>query len=160
MYREGIGTEADEVKALAWYEKAARQKNVSAIRKCGAFCERGLGTPADPQKALAWYEKAAGMGVVSSQFTCGMSYEYGTGTPKDLSMALYWYEKAAANLYPRAKFILAMRKNEWQAVPPAEKKQQEAAKREQKLIEVQRAETAPIEKALLARFGGSSAKKE
>ena len=58
-YRDGIGVVRDEKQAIAWFQKAADQGNLWAMRNLGNLYEKGLGVAKDCKTATAWYAKAA-----------------------------------------------------------------------------------------------------
>ncbi len=60
MYQSGQGmAEADPVQAVSWFEKAAEQNNITAIRNLASMYERGEGVPADKKKAVELYTRAS-----------------------------------------------------------------------------------------------------
>ena len=110
MYEEGEGTEADKVKALMWFEKAAEQEQPGAgllamALKLGLFDDAMAADKAkDYKRALAIFEALAERGNVNAQFNCGIMYDHGEGTAVDSAKALTWFEKAAEQGYAAAQF--------------------------------------------------------
>ena len=56
MYDNGYYVERDEAKALEWYIKAAKQFDISAIRKVLKAYLEGRGTEVNIEKAFQWYK--------------------------------------------------------------------------------------------------------
>lgn len=94
-YLIGVGVEQDCAKAVEWYEKAANQGNLGAMRTLGHIYYVGDGVEQDYVKAMEWYEKGAEMGDIASMEGIGSMYQNGLGVETDCAKALEWYEKAA-----------------------------------------------------------------
>lgn len=62
MLSEAGGSEKDDVKARAMFEKAAAQNHPAALERMGAFAAEGRGGPKDSSAAKAYYERAAALG--------------------------------------------------------------------------------------------------
>ena len=61
-YEEGTGTQQDYVKAVKWYEKAAKQRHYPAIADLIYCYEIELGGRKNLNKARKWYRKVAKRG--------------------------------------------------------------------------------------------------
>lgn len=94
MYEQGLGTEADPVQALYWYEQSAKYGDNDARFECGEAYRTGKGTAVDEKKALHWYKKAA-RSMGSACFYCGVFYEFGKGTSVNPKKAFRYYELGA-----------------------------------------------------------------
>ena len=86
MYLTGIGSRVpqDNMKAVKWFTKAAKQGDADAQCNLGARYYRGEGVPQDYKKALHWYTKAAEQGDANAQFSLGAKYYDGEGVPSRL----------------------------------------------------------------------------
>ncbi len=106
IFGEGVTAYAsnDFVRALALFEKAARQGSEHAQFNCAVMYSGGLGTAVDNAKALMWLEKAARQGHPEAQYNCGVMYSNGLGTAVDNAKALMWLEKAARQGHAQAQF--------------------------------------------------------
>lgn len=62
FYRDGIGGEVNNAKALEWFEKAGEQGDVISCHNCGVYYEDGHGTAINYDKAIYWYEKTIELG--------------------------------------------------------------------------------------------------
>lgn len=83
-------------KALAFYETAAEEGNISAINTVGLYYRKGRGTEADGEKAMDYYRKAADAGNYTAMDNIGIMYENGyANVKKDMDKAYEWYKKAA-----------------------------------------------------------------
>lgn len=92
IYREGLGVNADQDKALNYFQQAAYAGQFKSNRYIGLyFSEHG-----DAKRAVSYYQKAADQGDITSQFYLGQAYQYGKGIKQDFELAKYWYEKSAS----------------------------------------------------------------
>jgi TPR repeat protein len=66
-YRNGLGVEKDEKRAVSWYQKAAEQGHPVAQYNLGFCYENGQGVRKDEKAAVAWYRKAAEQGHALAQ---------------------------------------------------------------------------------------------
>lgn len=107
LYANGQGVEQDYGKAAYWYEKAAKQGNVSAQFNLGVLYDKGQGVEQDYAKAAYWYEKAAEQGDVTAQFVLGTLYYKGQGVEQDYIKATYWFGKSAGQGNAKAQYNLA-----------------------------------------------------
>ena len=84
-------------KALKWFQMAAKQDELTALRNLGYMYEHGEGVATNYMKAIEWYEKGASLDDAISQYNLGNIYYNGTGVEKDYTKAFEWYLKAANN---------------------------------------------------------------
>lgn len=95
MYDNGYGITEDDVQAVEWYLKAAKQSDESAQANLGWMYANGFGIEKDDFEAVHWYRGAAGQGDATAQYNLGWMYENGRGTLKSESKAVSWYVKAS-----------------------------------------------------------------
>lgn len=110
MYEKGIGTEADDSKAIVWYQKAVQQGNREAESRLEYLltpikAERGDAEAQyqyaqrlewnDKKKAFSFYLKAAKQGHAKAQYKTGYCYAFGNGVTKDSQEALKWFQMSA-----------------------------------------------------------------
>jgi localization factor PodJL len=96
LYQKGIGTKADAVQAMHWYEAAALQGNRKAMHDLAIAYAEGLGGVTSSSEAVRWFSRAANLGYVDSQFNLAVLYERGDGVPQSLVDAYKWYAIAGA----------------------------------------------------------------
>lgn len=92
--------------AIASWEKAAAQGNVSAQFTLGFVHEKGEGTEVNFPRAAYWYRQAASAGNAAAQTNLGYLYETGRGVTQDNEQAVYWYQQAADQGLAEAEFNL------------------------------------------------------
>lgn len=128
-YFNGSGATRDMAAARTWYEKAAKQNNLDAMRKLGEMYANGDGGPKDSKKALGQWTTAekAGDPLVSilvadhlfSNMTGGRKpgpgvYAFRGGVPiKDIEVVEAWYGQAQSrdprpDVKKRAEYALAI----------------------------------------------------
>lgn len=105
MNENGLGTKRNIVKAIQWYEKAAKQENPYAFANLGIILEKE--SPELSDDVLFYYGRAAELGHSWSQNTLGCWLTDGAFTDKDLSKALRMFEAAANSGYPAAYYNLS-----------------------------------------------------
>lgn len=89
LYAEGRGgVRRDEAEAVAWYRKAAAQKQPLAQLLLGVAYATGRGVPRDDQQAFNWFEQAASSGLPLAQYGLGMMYNEGRGSDRMKSMPI------------------------------------------------------------------------
>jgi len=103
LYYGGQGTDRDEEKAAAWFQKAAEQDHLFAQLNLGTMYETGIGVGQSDEQALKWYRKAADQGNAEAQNNVGIAYAAGRGTGRDDFAAVLWYEKAAKQRFAKAQ---------------------------------------------------------
>jgi len=93
----GMGEEFSHSKAVALYEKAARQGHVKAMAEYGRCCIAGDGLDAArPKDAILYLTKSAEAGCSESYYFLGTSvYTQGVGTAADTKKAAECYLKGA-----------------------------------------------------------------
>ena len=104
-YEKGWGVEQDLKEAVAWFNKAAEQKNGPALNSLGNFYRQGNGVAADLDKAFDMYKKGAAEKDAQAMLNLGNCYYYGMGTEKDEKTAVKWWKDAAdaGNAYAMAQ---------------------------------------------------------
>ena len=112
-YREGYGTAVDDLEAVKWVQKAAKQGYARAQCNLGDMYFYGGGVEQSDekavewyQKAAEWYQKAAEQGLADAQCKLGVMYEDGTGVEQSYAKAAEWYLKAAEQGYADAQYNL------------------------------------------------------
>ena len=97
-----IGHESirDINKAIEWYEKAAAQNDVEAIKRLGNLYffgdEEGEVKP-DFVKAREWYEKGAALNDKWCASSLGDIYENGNGVEVNIAKAIEYFQLACDN---------------------------------------------------------------
>ncbi len=71
-FLQGVGVEADPVKAKGWLERAATANHPRALFNMGARAASGEEGEPDKQKAAEWYERAANHGNARAAATLGV----------------------------------------------------------------------------------------
>ena len=88
---EEIEAEDAVAKAIAYYEKAAKQNYGEAKRQLFVILsERGK-----LEEAVEWIKQLAERGDAEAQFELGKCYRRGSGIKRDFTLAVEWYRKAA-----------------------------------------------------------------
>ncbi len=96
MYQQGQGCAKNDAKALAWYEKAAEQKQPYSLFNLGILYANGIGgAPFDQFKAHQFYLDAAIGEVPPAMYEIALMLERGLGCIQNYSEAAFWYEEAA-----------------------------------------------------------------
>lgn len=101
LYREGEGTEINDVLAFDWTLRAAEQGDAAAAYFLARAYEQGVGVTADALEALVWYVRAAVAGYTEAQVTLGILYQAGLLTDPNPVEAMAWYLLAEAQSDPR-----------------------------------------------------------
>lgn len=99
MYRNGWGTDKNNIEAFKWFDKLSALDNdwaPWAQNQLGIMYFYGDGTTKNIYKAIQLYRKSAESGYELAQYNLALQYERGTGVKKDIDIALKWYKKAAA----------------------------------------------------------------
>jgi TPR repeat protein len=78
--------EADYIKAVEWYRKAAEQGYAHAQYRLGYCYGKGMGVPKDLVKAVELIRKAADQEFDEAQYMLSHIYYHGIGVPRDLSI--------------------------------------------------------------------------
>jgi|GEM_PF-2769696 len=98
----------DATHAAFWYEKAAKQGNVTAQNNLGTLYANGVGVPKNPRKAAYWYKKAADQGNATAQNNLGIQYQEGQGVARNARVAADWFSKAANQGNAQAQYNLSV----------------------------------------------------
>ena len=103
----------DWKQAVAWYTKAADQKNLDGELHLAELYRDGGGQafPRDMTQAAAWYRKAADQGDTGAQGMLGMLYSLGQGVPQNDVEAYFWLDLAAGAPGPHQAQYIANRQN-------------------------------------------------
>lgn len=96
MYANGKGVPQDDVKALAWFHKAALQGEPTAQYALGCRYELGNGVAVDMKEAVRWYAASAEQGLGPAICNLADKYERGAGVERDMERAMTLYRRAAA----------------------------------------------------------------
>ena len=91
IFKNALGVELNNVKAIKLFKKAAIQEHAGAQYEVGKYYLQR-----DYIKALHWYKKAAEQEYPDAQYYLGLMYAKGHGVPQDLSVSFEWYKKAAS----------------------------------------------------------------
>lgn len=109
MYRKGRGTERNLKLARYYYERAAWNGDIIAMRRLGHLFSHNVGIEKEPEKvpgywddieldydkAHEWYMMAADKGDKTSQCRLGYFNLVGIGRPRSYYYAFHWYLKSA-----------------------------------------------------------------
>ena len=90
-------------KAAGWFQKAAKQNNIPALRRLGWMYFKGRGVRKDFKNAEWYYRKAAEQGDPLAQYIFGRIYIYEGKSNKE---AFTWLEKAAINGHADAQYLV------------------------------------------------------
>jgi len=99
-YENGIGTQKNELSAMAWYEKSAAGGYAKAkvnLGKCYQFGLKGDGISIekDIDKAIALYQEAADQGHVEAQYILGSYYLTDKNNAIDNKKSFEFFTKSA-----------------------------------------------------------------
>lgn len=96
LLENGDQVAVDEVKALAFYRKAAVQDHPDAVFRLAKIAHEGLlGQPENQVRALDLYLRAAKLGVPEGAYNVGAMNVSGRGTKRDYVEGLAWLLLAA-----------------------------------------------------------------
>jgi TPR repeat protein len=115
----------DNVTAVAWIKKSARQKNSLALFLLGYMYMQEKYVPRDERKAAIYYQEAATQGSVFAAYELGHLYEQGRGVPKNADEAFKWHLAAAQEKHPVSLFQAGLCYMEGKTVEKDIKKAQE-----------------------------------
>ncbi|PHI95498.1 hypothetical protein BG621_06490 [Parasaccharibacter apium] len=101
-----LGIPYDYAKAVAWYQKAAKQGDPEAQRSLALMYAEGRGVAQNDVQAVSWYRKSAAQEEVVAQYSLGYMYEYGRGVTQDYATAAEWYQKVAERGLAMAQYSL------------------------------------------------------
>lgn len=86
-YYLGLGVPRDLARALAWYEKAAKQGNPAAQFNYALMFHGGYGTAQDPVAAFMWYYAAYRQGHANAKRYMDVLTSAARLTPNQLNLA-------------------------------------------------------------------------
>ena len=93
---EGIGKTEDNVQAIFWYEKAAKQGLAEAQYNLGLlYADGDKDITVDKRQAFYWYQKAVESGELRANYQLAKLYEKGEGVAKDKAKAMQMFEQLA-----------------------------------------------------------------
>ena len=99
-YSLGDGVDADPLKALEHFLRAAERGHAGAQYQLGLAYAYGKGTQQNPSQAADWYQRAAVKGHATAQRNLGMMYLDGDGVAVNRPLALAWYSILAEDGSP------------------------------------------------------------
>ncbi|MBC8653280.1 sel1 repeat family protein, partial [Providencia vermicola] len=109
MYKDGIGTQPDESKALSWLVKSAAQNNKNALYNLGFYrYDQQIEDTPDDKYGVTSLTKAADLGVIEAQVMVGgiyMEAKY-EDIPQNTELARKYFTLAAEQDSRLAKFAL------------------------------------------------------
>ncbi|HEX3146584.1 MAG TPA: caspase family protein [Gemmataceae bacterium] len=105
-YSKGVGVDADDSQAVAWFRKAAEAGSPEGMGNLAFMFMVGRGVTQDSIEAAKWARKAANAGNPRSMANLGAMYAAGQGVEKDEREAIAWYQKAADSGDARAMAAL------------------------------------------------------
>lgn len=104
-----MGFVPDPVKAVSYYQTAARRGYSRAEYNMGRCCENGIGVKKDLQKAASYYQRAARRGYADAQDYLGNCYFTGKlKLNQNPQRGYQLYEQAAAQGQPHATHMLGV----------------------------------------------------
>ena len=106
LHYSGSAKPRDVVKAMHFYEKAAKLGHVDAQLNLGRFYFVGDGVEQDYVKARKWIQKAAAQGSPQGYFLMGALYDGELGLKRDIKKAVKYYELSIAGGYACAMLNL------------------------------------------------------
>ena len=94
MYKIGMGTKADNKKAFAYYNQAAKLNYAPAQQRIAQFYLTGDGVKPDKIKGIQWLERAAKNGSSVAMTQLAVRYHIGDGVKQSAERYAYWTAKA------------------------------------------------------------------
>ena len=113
-----IGREADDKRAVASLEIAAKAEVADAMHALGVLAKQGRGMPASEETAARWMKQAAAAGNVPGMVEYAIMLFNGTGVAKDEARAAKLFQRAAALGNPIAQNRLAKLYQFGLGIPP------------------------------------------
>lgn len=105
-HQTGKGVPQDDMQALFWYEKAARQQEKNALYHLALMMIKR--EDKDDRLIFRLLEQAARQHHPHAQYNLGVMYQKGDGVKADPQKAFHWYRKAAQAGLARAQYNLGM----------------------------------------------------
>ena len=90
-YFEGVGTEADIIKARTYLERLRESNHSEALFYLAAIYDDGMGIEIDQETSFNLYQRAAELGHSASAYNVGFMYQHGEFVDSDKEKALEWY---------------------------------------------------------------------
>jgi TPR repeat protein len=109
IYLHGwCGATQNSKEAIAWYTKAAKEKNTVAICNLGYMYLSGTGVDINPSMAFEKYKEAADLGNSDAQFNLGYFYRRGFGVAQSNKKSMEWYKASAKQRNVYANYALGL----------------------------------------------------
>ncbi|MBQ6771138.1 MAG: sel1 repeat family protein [Bacteroidales bacterium] len=101
----GWGVDENYAQALAWYKKAADQKQKDSYNAIGNLYRMGKGVKADASEAFKWFKLGAEAEDAQAMLNLGNCHYFGMGTGKSIEEAVRWWRQSAdgGNAYAKAQ---------------------------------------------------------
>lgn len=106
MHDNGLGFEADPLKAVQYYQLAADADHPPSLFSLGQHAEQGIGLKRNLRRAFQLYRASAHLGYGLAQTRLAVMYAQGLGTAESYSWATYYSAMAASNGDPLAEVLL------------------------------------------------------
>lgn len=97
-----------DAEAVAWFEKAAENGDLSSTYYYGKLLYEGKGVKQDAQQGMIFLLKTAEAGFPMGQYMVAQAYFDGKGVMKNMEQGAEWMIKAANNGVVKAQYELAM----------------------------------------------------
>lgn len=104
MYRYGINTDVNLVKAAGIYKQLARKYNVEAMTCLGEMYMKGEGVATNCRYAYNLYKRAADSGYPEAMCRLARMYQTGIGVKQNYEKAFYYYNEASKADYPEGHY--------------------------------------------------------
>lgn len=108
IYRLGLGTERNPVKALQIYQIGANAGDAAAQYYLGNFYRSGLAVEQDTDKAEHWYVQSAMQGDARAQHRLAILLHQRARTPAEFTAVADWYRQAAKQDLLQAQYDYAI----------------------------------------------------
>jgi phosphate/sulfate permease len=95
MYRDGVGVDRNDARAVGWFRKAAEKKHPEALDNLAAMMRAGRGIRQDEQQACALLAAAAKERKGAAPVPMSLSKRKMKGAPPQEKEAFEWYRQVA-----------------------------------------------------------------
>ncbi|MFN6414704.1 MAG: hypothetical protein ACK4V2_02905 [Pseudomonadota bacterium] len=106
FYRDGIGTERNDVEAAKWFLLGAENGDALAQLNLGVVYDTGKGVTKDPVQSVKWIRKAAEQGNPTAQYHLSLLYKFGKNVARSSQEAFRWSHMAAKQGMIEAQFSM------------------------------------------------------
>jgi TPR repeat protein len=96
LYENGVAVDQDDIRAVAWYARAAQGGDPFGQFNFALRCERGRGIAINLAEAARWYLASAEQGVGPAMKNLSNMYRDGRGVDQDTPQAIRWLREAEA----------------------------------------------------------------